>query len=93
VQKPERQEEEPGRTRGGPAGLQVAAGIPGSERQIVVLGVERFGEVLERLVLAFGGPGGGRADFAEAGGKDASKIAEMLAASRGIIEKLLSPKD
>ncbi len=37
-----------------------------------------------------GGNGGGRPDFAEAGGKDASKIAELLAASRGVIEKLLA---
>jgi alanyl-tRNA synthetase len=37
-----------------------------------------------------GGGGGGRPDFAEAGGKDASKIDEMLAASRGVVEKMLT---
>jgi alanyl-tRNA synthetase len=36
-----------------------------------------------------GGGGGGRPDFAEAGGKDASKIAEMLGAARSVIEKML----
>ena len=36
------------------------------------------------------GFGGGRPDFAEAGGKDPSKIGEMLAATRGVVEKLLA---
>jgi alanyl-tRNA synthetase len=48
------------------------------------------GEIVKQLAPLVGGRGGGRADFAEAGGKDASKIAEMLAASRGVVEKLLS---
>ena len=50
------------------------------------------GEIVKQLAPLVGGRGGGRADFAEAGGKDASKIAEMLAASRGVIEKLLGPE-
>jgi alanyl-tRNA synthetase len=48
------------------------------------------GQVVKQLAPIVGGGGGGRPDFAEAGGKDASKIAEMLAASRGVIEKMLS---
>ena len=48
------------------------------------------GEIVKQLAPMVGGRGGGRADFAEAGGKDASKIAEMLAASRGVVEKLLT---
>jgi alanyl-tRNA synthetase len=48
------------------------------------------GQVVKQLAPIVGGGGGGRPDFAEAGGKDASKIAEMLAASRGVVEKLLS---
>jgi alanyl-tRNA synthetase len=48
------------------------------------------GQVVKQLAPIVGGGGGGRPDFAEAGGKDASKIAEMLAASRGVIEKLMS---
>ena len=48
------------------------------------------GQVVKQLAPIVGGGGGGRPDFAEAGGKDASKIAELLAASRGVIEKMLS---
>jgi alanyl-tRNA synthetase len=48
------------------------------------------GQVVKQLAPIVGGGGGGRPDFAEAGGKDPSKIAELLAASRGVIEKLLS---
>jgi alanyl-tRNA synthetase len=48
------------------------------------------GQVVKQLAPIVGGGGGGRPDFAEAGGKDASKIGEMLAASRGVVEKMLS---
>jgi alanyl-tRNA synthetase len=48
------------------------------------------GQVVKQLAPIVGGGGGGRADFAEAGGKDASKIGEMLAASRGVVEKMLT---
>ena len=48
------------------------------------------GQIVKQIAPIVGGGGGGRPDFAEAGGKDPSKIAEMLAASRGIIEKMLS---
>ena len=47
------------------------------------------GQVVKQLAPIVGGGGGGRPDFAEAGGKDPSKIGDMLAASRGVIEKLL----
>ena len=48
------------------------------------------GQVVKQLAPIVGGGGGGRPDFAEAGGKDPSKIAEMLAAARSVIEKMLS---
>jgi alanyl-tRNA synthetase len=48
------------------------------------------GQVVKQLAPIVGGGGGGRPDFAEAGGKDASKIGEMLEASRGVVEKMLS---
>ena len=47
------------------------------------------GQIVKQLAPIVGGGGGGRPDFAEAGGKDASKIGEMLAASRGVVEKLM----
>jgi alanyl-tRNA synthetase len=48
------------------------------------------GQVVKQLAPIVGGGGGGRPDFAEAGGKDPSKIGDLLAASRGVIEKMLS---
>jgi alanyl-tRNA synthetase len=50
------------------------------------------GQVVKQLAPIVGGGGGGRPDFAEAGGKDPSKIGELLAASRGVIEKMLRPR-
>jgi alanyl-tRNA synthetase len=47
---------------------------------------------VKQLAPIVGGGGGGRPDFAEAGGKDPSKIAEMLAASGGVLEKLLEAR-
>jgi alanyl-tRNA synthetase len=48
------------------------------------------GALVKQLAPIVGGGGGGRPDFAEAGGKDASKIPEMLAESRKVVEKLLA---
>ena len=48
------------------------------------------GQVVKQLAPIVGGGGGGRADFAEAGGRDASKIRDLLAASRTFVEKMLS---
>jgi alanyl-tRNA synthetase len=48
------------------------------------------GQVVKQLAPIVGGGGGGRADFAEAGGKDPSRIGEMLGAAKGIVEKMLS---
>lgn len=48
------------------------------------------GQVVKQLAPIVGGGGGGRPDFAEAGGKDASKISEMLDASRGVVQRLMS---
>jgi len=48
------------------------------------------GQIVKQLAPIVGGGGGGRPDFAEAGGKDPSKVGELLAASRGVIEKMLS---
>jgi alanyl-tRNA synthetase len=69
---------------------QIKSGVvvlasPADGKVSIVVGV-----TVKQLAPIVGGGGGGRPDFAEAGGKDASKIAEMLAASRGVVEKLLS---
>ena len=47
------------------------------------------GQLVKQLAPIVGGGGGGRPDFAEAGGRDASKIPDMLAASRDIVAKML----
>ena len=47
------------------------------------------GQIAKQLAPLVGGRGGGRPDFAEAGGKDAARIQEMLAAARGVVESLL----
>jgi alanyl-tRNA synthetase len=82
---------------------QIKSGVvvlasPGEGKVSIVVGVtpdltKRIpaGQVVKQLAPIVGGGGGGRPDFAEAGGKDPSKIGELLAASRGVIEKLLSP--
>jgi alanyl-tRNA synthetase len=47
------------------------------------------GQLVKQLAPIVGGSGGGRADFAEAGGKDTAKIAEALAEGRRLVEALL----
>ena len=47
------------------------------------------GRLVKELAPIVGGAGGGRPDFAEAGGKDASKIDQLLAAAPGTLEQLL----
>ena len=81
---------------------QIKSGVvvlasPGDGKVSIVVGVTPdltkkipAGQVVKQLAPIVGGGGGGRADFAEAGGKDASKIGELLAASKGVIEKMLS---
>jgi alanyl-tRNA synthetase len=75
----------------------VVLAAPGDGKVSIVVGVTPdltkkvpAGQVVKQLAPLIGGGGGGRPDFAEAGGKDASRIGEMLAASRGVIEAMLS---
>jgi len=54
--------------------------------------VERIkaGQVVKELAPIVGGKGGGRPDFAEAGGRQIEKIDELLDESRRVVERLLS---
>ena len=47
------------------------------------------GNIVKALAPIVGGGGGGRPDFAEAGGKDPSKIDAMLAEGRALVEKMV----
>jgi alanyl-tRNA synthetase len=49
----------------------------------------KAGQIVKELAPLVGGGGGGRPDFAEAGGKQPEKIDEMLAAAPGVIQRLL----
>ena len=50
----------------------------------------KAGQIVKELAPIVGGAGGGRPDFAEAGGKQQEKIDEMLDESRRVVEALLS---
>jgi alanyl-tRNA synthetase len=47
------------------------------------------GQLVKHLAPIVGGGGGGRPDFAQAGGKDASKITELLTEAKAEVQKLL----
>jgi alanyl-tRNA synthetase len=48
------------------------------------------GQIVRQIAPIVGGGGGGRPDFAEAGGKDPSKIDDLLNESRAVVEKMLA---
>ena len=48
------------------------------------------GQLLKQLAPIVGGGGGGRPDFAEAGGKEPAKIMDLLKEARLLVEKLLA---
>jgi alanyl-tRNA synthetase len=74
----------------------VVLAAPGDGKVTVVVGVTPdltkklpAGQIVKAIAPIVGGGGGGRPDFAEAGGKDLAKIGEMLAATRGLVERML----
>src|SRR6185295_3869833 len=50
----------------------------------------KAGQVVKELAPIVGGAGGGRPDFAEAGGKQPEKIDEMLEASAAVVTRILA---
>ena len=50
----------------------------------------KAGQIVKEIAPIVGGGGGGRPDFAEAGGKQPEKIDEMLRAAEAVVGKLLS---
>ena len=74
----------------------VVLASPGDGKVAIVVGVTAdltkklpAGQIVKLLAPIVGGGGGGRPDFAEAGGKDATKVGEMLAAAKGVVEKMI----
>jgi alanyl-tRNA synthetase len=51
----------------------------------------KAGQIVKELAPMVGGGGGGRADFAEAGGRQPEKIDEMLEAAEAVVVRLLRP--
>jgi alanyl-tRNA synthetase len=50
----------------------------------------KAGQIVKELAPIVGGKGGGRPDFAEAGGRQPEKIDELLDESRRLVETLLT---
>jgi alanyl-tRNA synthetase len=77
------------------SGVVVLASASDGKVQIVVAvtpdltGRIKAGQIVKEIAPIVGGGGGGRPDFAEAGGKQPEKIDEMLAAAEGVLARLL----
>ncbi|PYR06854.1 MAG: alanine--tRNA ligase [Acidobacteria bacterium] len=77
------------------SGVVVLASASDGKVQIVVAVTPdltsrvRAGQIVKEIAPIVGGGGGGRPDFAEAGGKQPEKIDEMLGASEGVLARLL----
>ncbi|MGE5234072.1 MAG: DHHA1 domain-containing protein, partial [Acidobacteriota bacterium] len=55
-----------------------------------LVGKVKAGEVVKRVAPVVGGSGGGRPDFAQAGGKDPDRLPDALAAVTGVVRDLLA---
>src|SRR5204862_1167203 len=77
------------------SGVVVLASANDGKVQIVVsvtpdlTGRAKAGQIVKEIAPIVGGGGGGRPDFAEAGGRQPEKIDEMLAASEAVVARLL----
>jgi alanyl-tRNA synthetase len=77
------------------SGVVVLASTTEGKVQIVVsvtpdlTGRVKAGQIVKEIAPIVGGGGGGRPDFAEAGGKQPEKIDEMLGAAEGALRKQL----
>ncbi len=55
-----------------------------------LIGKVKAGDLVREVAIVAGGKGGGRPDFAQAGGKDGAKVNEALAHGKKLIEEALS---
>jgi alanyl-tRNA synthetase len=78
------------------SGVVVLASAADGKVQIVVAvtpdltGRIKAGQIVKEIAPIVGGGGGGRADFAEAGGRQPERIDEMLQATEAVVGRLLS---
>src|SRR4051812_2346292 len=78
------------------SGVVVIASAADGKVQVVVAvtadltGRVKAGQIVKELAPIVGGSGGGRPDFAEAGGKQPEKIDDLLAAAPAVVERLLT---
>ena len=76
-------------------GIVVLAAVNSGKVQIVVAVTPdltariKAGQIVKELAPIVGGAGGGRPEFAEAGGKDPANVDEMLRASEVVLARLL----
>src|SRR5207249_10846242 len=81
------------------SGVVVIASANDGKVQIVVavtpdlVGRVKAGQLVKEIAPIVGGGGGGRPDFAEAGGKQPDKIDEMLAAAETVVARLLNQSE
>ncbi len=75
----------------------VVLAAPGDGKVSVVVSVTpdltgrvHAGKVVKEIAPVVGGGGGGRPDFAEAGGKHPEKLDQLLAVSRQVVERMLA---
>jgi alanyl-tRNA synthetase len=75
----------------------IVAGSRQGDKALIAVGVTKdltkkiqAGKIIKEVASIVGGGGGGRPDFAQAGGKNPEKLEEALKAVPSIIEKLLS---
>ena len=80
------------------SGVVVLASINDGRVQVVVSVTPdltariKAGQVVKEIAPIVGGGGGGRPDFAEAGGKQPEKVDEMLAASEAVVARLMASR-
>ena len=84
---------------GMPNGVVLGAVVAGGKVQFIakagaeaVLKGVHAGDLLKEVSRIAGGGGGGRAEFATAGGKDPAKVADALAAAEGVLRAQLTAK-
>ena len=74
----------------------VVLGMPQSGKVALVVMVSEdlcqkipAGKIIKEIAPLVGGSGGGKAELAEAGGKDSSKLADAISRSYSVIESIL----